>query len=146
MRGRASWAFRVWTMRKSWMKNGLEFASSDLAQCQRAIKGKAMLNCLKAVLPLEAINPKYRRNLRCRICGKQFVGHYSRSLCSDQCRATAKRIVGRCASQKLRDSRRRPPQARKCQCCAGRFASIRKSARYCSPNCRLAAWRSEARE
>ena len=83
-----------------------------------------MLNCLKSVLPLEAIVPKYRRSLRCKICGKQFVGHYSRSICSDQCRAIAKRIVGRRASQKLRDNRRRPPQARKCRCCGGRFTSV----------------------
>ena len=101
-----------------------------------------MLTCLKPVLPLDAINPKYRRSLSCKICSKPFVGHYSRSLCADECRAIAKRIVGRRASQKLRDNRRRPPPARKCQCCGGRFTSSRKSARYCSPNCRLAAWRS----
>ena len=105
-----------------------------------------MLNCLKPILPLEAINPKYRQVIRCKVCGRQFVGHYSRSLCSDQCRAIAKRIVGRRASQKLRDNTRRPPPARKCGCCGGGFASVRKSARYCSPSCRLVAWRSEARE
>ena len=33
-----------------------------------------MLDCLKPVLPLEAINLKYRRSRRCKICSKQFVG------------------------------------------------------------------------
>ena len=104
-----------------------------------------MLNCLKSILPLEAIDPKSRtessvQDLREAVCGAFFPKHLLGSVpghCEAHRRPSRK--------PKLRDNRRRPLPAHECRCCGGRFTSLRKSARYRSPKCRLAAWRSEVR-
>lgn len=100
-----------------------------------------MLNCLPETKPLEAIDPKYRRTISCKVCGTYFAGHYSRSLCSDECRTIAKRHVGRIASQKLRDSRSEPLGPRKCKHCKITFEPVKAQQNYCASRCRIADWR-----
>jgi hypothetical protein len=80
---------------------------------------------------------------RCRCCKAPFIGQSEARLCSDACRAAAKRDSVRRASAK-RSQRRyevRNALTSVCRHCGKRQTALRSSKRFCSVTCRVAAHR-----
>src|SRR5262249_51157705 len=85
---------------------------------------------------------KLLRMIECSICEDSFVGHFSRRQCSDPCRAEAIRKRGRVSQQRIRDERRTPLRAVRCQWCKEKMRRQRRSKKYCKAQCRTAASRA----
>jgi hypothetical protein len=80
---------------------------------------------------------------RCRCCNAPFIGPSEARLCSNACRAAARRDSVRKASAK-RSQRRyevRNALTSICRHCGKRQTALRSSKRFCSVTCRVAAHR-----
>ena len=80
---------------------------------------------------------------RCRCCRKPFIALPNAKLCSDACRALAKRDSWLRASAKRAERRNEASKARTSACrhCGERVPASRSSKRFCSVRCRVAAHR-----
>jgi predicted nucleic acid-binding Zn ribbon protein len=83
---------------------------------------------------------------RCVRCNAPFIDVPEARLCSDQCRALAKRDSARKAVAKRSERRaeERAEQSVTCRQCGARLAALRSTKRFCSVTCRVAAHRKRA--
>ena len=81
---------------------------------------------------------------RCRRCNVPFIGPSEARLCSDQCRAEAKRNAVRKSKAKRagrHESRNATGRRFVCRQCGKRTGAARSTKQYCSMRCRVAAHR-----
>ena len=69
---------------------------------------------------------------KCNHCGKIFVPeHYNAKLCSDECRAAARKISNDKSNAKVKAN----PIQKRCLVCHNRFRTNRSDVVTCSPRC-----------
>jgi len=94
----------------------------------------------------EALNVgDHARLHRCSECGKRFIAHHAARLCSGACRKAAKDKVARRHNQKRRRLLSIGVLEREIYCahCGSLVRNPkRRTAAYCSPACRQAAYRA----
>ena len=105
-------------------------------------------DALKAKAAAEGVNMPVALDpgvwlLRCKRCKAPFIDLPHARMCSDACRADAKRDAVRRASAKRAARRAEASQARTSTCrhCGERLPARRSSKRFCSVGCRVAAHR-----
>jgi hypothetical protein len=79
--------------------------------------------------------------IRCKRCQAPFIGPSEARLCSDECRALAKRDSVRKASAKRSVSRSGRNETRICRHCGRETQTARATKRFCSVQCRVASHR-----
>jgi hypothetical protein len=79
--------------------------------------------------------------IRCKRCQAPFIGPSEARLCSDECRALAKRDSVRRASAKRSVSRSERNETRICRHCGRETQTARVTKRFCSVKCRVASHR-----
>jgi len=98
-------------------------------------------------LKVEMPEPHWFMRGKCRVCERPFLlasiaGNYSRNICSDKCVATWNKTK-RCKWRRDQAAKRREDMShRTCAYCGGALNAERKSKRYCSVLCRVAAYRA----
>ena len=108
----------------------------------------ALEDALKAKAAAEGVNMEVALHpsawlLHCRRCKAPFIGLPDAKVCSDACRAEAKRDAVRRASAKRSKRRAEASDARTSACrhCGERLPARRATKRFCSVGCRVAAHR-----
>lgn len=72
----------------------------------------------------------------CKHCGRLFVPeHYNIRLCSEECRAAARKISVDRSNAKAREAKKVNPIQKRCLVCHHKFRTNRSDVVTCSPHC-----------